>query len=112
MAYPLPISRFEDEGTAYVESTSIKRQGKFTKLNYVENYNERQNYGESSYKSKVTSIRIDCRARRVFALSEAFYSGPNLSGVVLGSFPLHDNFGSNAEHGSWVSEVVKLGCSN
>lgn len=111
MGYPLPITRFSDDGAVYIQSESIVRSGNMVTLMYVENFNQPQSYGELTYSSKATGVRIDCPDRRVFALSEAFYSGGYLTGNKLGSFPLNDEFGSYAEHGSWVSEVVRLGCS-
>ena len=111
MAYPLPISRFEEGGSLYVETNSIIKKGRFVKLKYFENYSQPVPYGELVYRSKATQVRIDCSARRVFGLSESYYLGRNLSGRMLGTFALNDEFGSNAEHGSWVSEMVNLGCS-
>ena len=109
-AYPIPITRFEDEGSLYVESSSILRNGRFTKLTYVEDFSQPRSYGEISYLSKATDIRIDCPARRIYALTEYYYSEPSASGRLLGKFSMYDQFGSNAERGSWVSEVVHLGC--
>ncbi|MGV0963596.1 MAG: surface-adhesin E family protein [Polynucleobacter sp.] len=110
LAYPLPVSRYESDGSLFVESTSIAKRGNDVFLTYVENFNQAQSYGELSYRSKTTNVRINCSGRRVFALSESFYSDPDRSGKLLGAFPLSDQFGSYAEHGSWVSELVNIGC--
>lgn len=110
LAYPLPVSRYESDGSLFVESTSIVKKGNEVLLTYVENFNQAQAYGELSYQSKVTNVRIDCLGRTVFALSESFYSDPDRSGKLLGAFSLSDQFGSYAEHGSWVSELVNIGC--
>jgi hypothetical protein len=110
LAYLLPVSRYESDGSLFVESTSVEKRGDDVSLTYVENFNQAQAYGEISYQSKATNVRIDCLGRRVFALSESFYSDPDRSGKLLGAFPLSDQFGSYAEHGSWVSELVNIGC--
>lgn len=110
LAYPLPVSRYESDGSLFVESTSIEKRGNDVSLTYGENFNQAQAYGELSYQSKATNVRIDCSGRRVFALSESFYSDPDRSGKLLGAFTLSDQFGSYAEHGSWVSELVNIGC--
>ena len=109
-AYPISITRFENEGSLYVESTSILRNGRFTKLTYVEDFGQPRSYGEISYISKATDIRIDCPARRIYALTEYYYSQPSASGRLLGKFSMDDQFGSNAERGRWVSEIVHIGC--
>ncbi len=109
-AYPIPITRFEDEGTLYVESSSIVHKGRYAKLTYVENFTQPRNYGEHVYLSKATDIRIDCPNRRVFALKEYYYSDADRSGRLMGAYALDDPFGSYAEHGSWVSQIVNIGC--
>ena len=111
-AYPLQINRFENEGSLYVESSSIVNHGRYATLSYVENFSQPRSYGELTYLSKATDIRIDCPSRRVFSLTQYFYSKPDRSGRLLGMFPLDDEFGSYAEHGSWVSEVVRVGCGS
>jgi hypothetical protein len=109
-AYPINISRYENEGSMYVESSTIVRSGRFVNLQYVENYGQEKYYGQIPYWSKATNIRIDCQSRRVYALNESFYTEADQSGKLLASFPLNDEFGSYAEHGSWVSQVVGVGC--
>lgn len=111
-SYPLPINRFENEGSLYVESSSIVSSGRYATLTYIENFNQPRNYGELTYLSKATDIRIDCPSRRVFGMTEYYYSRPDRSGRLLGAFPLGDEFGSYAERGSWVSEVVRVGCGS
>lgn len=110
-AYPIPVTRFEEEGSLYVDSNSINQQKRFTSLTYVENFTQPRSYGESLYLSKATDIRIDCPTRRVYAIKEYYYTEPDRDGRLLGAFPLNDQFGSYAEHGSWVSQVVKIGCA-
>ena len=110
-AYPLPISRFQADGSLYVESSSIVRANNSVRLTYVENFEQAQAYGSGTYMSKATQIRIDCAARLVYEISESFYTGADLGGVFLGRYPKNDVDGQYAEHGSWVSEVVKVGCS-
>ena len=109
-AYPIPVTRFEDEGSLYIESSSIVHKGRYAKLTYVENFTQPRNFGENLYSSKATDIRIDCPNRRVFAIKEYYYSEPDRSGRLMGAYALNDSFGSYAEHGSWVSQVVTLGC--
>lgn len=111
-AYQIPVTRFEEEGSLYINSYSIVQKKRYTSLTYVENYTQPQNYGENSYLSKATDIRIDCPNRRVFAIKEYYYSELDRSGKLLGVFPLNDQFGSYAEHGSWVSQVVNIGCAS
>lgn len=110
-AYSIPVTRFEEEGSLYVDSNSIRQGNRFTSLTYVENFTQPRSYGESLYLSKATDIRIDCPNRRVFALKEYYYTEPDRDGKLLGAYPLNDEFGSYAEHGSWVSQVVKIGCT-
>jgi hypothetical protein len=110
LAYQIPVTRFEEEGFLYIDSYSIVQKKRFTKLTYVENFTQAQNYGEKWYLSKATDIRIDCPNRRVFAIKEYYYSDQDRGGKLLGVFPLNDQFGSYAEHGSWVSQVVSIGC--
>lgn len=109
-AYPIPVTRFEDEGSVYVESSSIIPEGRYIKLTYVENFTQPRNYGENKYLSKATDIRIDCPNRGVFALKEYYYSDPDRSGNLMGAYVLSDPSGSYAEHGSWVSQIVAIGC--
>jgi hypothetical protein len=111
-AYQIPVNRFEEEGSLYIDSYSIVQKKRYTSLTYVENYTQPQNYGEKSYLSKATDIRIDCPNRRVFAIKEYYYPAPDRDGKLLGAFPLNDQFGSYAEHGSWVSQVVNIGCAS
>ena len=111
LAYPLPISRFESDGSLYVESASIVRDKSFTRLTYVENFAQAQFYGSSTYLSKATQVRIDCKNRLVYSVSDAFYSEADLAGILLGKYPKYDQDGQYAEHGSWVSEVVRVGCT-
>lgn len=111
LAYPLPVTRFEGGESMYVESSTIRRAPRFTSLQYVENFSQGQRFGELIYRSKATDVRIDCQSRRVFALSESFYAGEDRSGRLLGSYPQSDEYGSYAEHGSWVSELVSIGCN-
>jgi hypothetical protein len=110
-AYPITISRFEDEGVLYIESSSIKKKKRFVSLTYVEDFKQPRNFGEHSYLSKATDIRIDCQNRRVFAINQYYYSGQDRGGRLLGTYSLNDQFGSYAEHGSWVSQVVNIGCA-
>ena len=110
LAYQIPVTRFEEEGYLYIDSYSIVQKKRFTRLTYVENFTQAQNYGEKSYLSKATDIRIDCPNRRVFAIKEYYYSDQDRGGKLLGAYPLNDQFGSYAEHGSWVSQVVAVGC--
>uniref|UniRef100_B1XUD7 Surface-adhesin protein E-like domain-containing protein n=1 Tax=Polynucleobacter necessarius subsp. necessarius (strain STIR1) TaxID=452638 RepID=B1XUD7_POLNS len=109
-SYPLPIIRFEDEGSLYVESTSIVKNARYTSLTYVENFNQPRNFGELPYLSKATDVRIDCPSRRVFGLREYYYEGADRTGRLLGKFSMDDQYGADATRGSWVSEMVHLGC--
>lgn len=109
-AFPIPIARFEDEGSLYVESYSIINKGGYVKLTYVENFTQPRSYGEHVYLSKATDVRIDCSNRRVFALKEYYYSNQDRFGKLMGAYALSDQFGIYAEHGSWVSQVVNIGC--
>lgn len=110
-AYLLPVSGYEDEGRLYIDTDSIQRGGRYVTLSYVESFNQPKSYGSLSYLSKATNIRLDCAGKRVFALGESFYSEPNLSGRMLGQFALNDQTGSVVEDGSWVAEILRLGCS-
>lgn len=111
LAYPLPVTRFQDDGSLYIESSSIVRDRNFVKLVLVENFAQAQPYGPGVYISKATQVRIDCPNRRVYEVSEAFYTQLDLAGSLLGKRPKNDGDGQYAEHGSWVSEVVRVGCS-
>lgn len=110
-AYPLQVARFGDEGSLYVESSSIVRMGSFIRMTYVINYWQPQSFGSHTYLSKATTVRVDCKNRRVFALSNSFYSQQDLDGDFLGKFPQDDVDGQYAEPGSWVANMVKVGCS-
>ena len=111
LAYPLPISRFQADGSLYVESSSIVRNKNFVRLMYVENFAQEHPFGSGTYLSKSTQVRIDCSNRLVYGISESFYTQADLAGSLLGKRPIDDVDGQYAEHGSWVSEVVRVGCS-
>ncbi len=110
-AYPLSVSRYGDEGSLYIESTSIVRMNSFIRMTYVINFWQPQSFGSRTYLSKATTVRVDCKNRRVFGLSNSFYSEQDLGGDFLGKFPLDDTDGQHAEPGSWVSSMVKTGCN-
>ena len=111
LAYPLPISRFQADGSLYIESSSIVRNQNFVRLMYIENFAQEQPFGSGAYLSKATQVRIDCSNRLVYGISESFYTQADLAGALLGKRPIDDLDGQYAEHGSWVSEVVRVGCS-
>lgn len=50
-AYPIQVTRFDDEGSLYVESSSIVRMGSFIRMTYVINYWQPQSYGSHTYLS-------------------------------------------------------------
>ena len=110
-AYPLPIERYVGDGNLYIESTSITRVNSFVRLVYVINFSQAQSYGSNSYLSKANAVKVDCENRRIFALSESFYTQPDLGGDFLGQEPLYDIDGQYAEPGSWVAKMVSVGCS-
>ena len=111
LAYPLPVTRYGDEGSLYIESSSIVRMNSFIRMTYVINFWQPQSFGSHTYLSKATTVRVDCKNRRVFALSNSFYSQQNMGGDFLGKFPQDDIDGQYAEPGSWVANMVKVGCS-
>ena len=109
-AYLMPVAGYGAEGSLYLETDSIVRNGPSVTLTFIESLNQPRRYGSSSYLSKATDIRLDCSTRRLFALAERFYSEANLQGVMLGGFPLNDPFGSSPVDGSWDANLLKLGC--
>ena len=109
-AYLMPVAGYGAEGSLYLETDSIVRNGPSVTLTFIESLNQPRRYGYSSYLSKATDIRLDCSTRRLFALAERFYSETNLQGVMLGGFPLNDPFGSSPVDGSWDANLLKLGC--
>lgn len=110
-AYLLPVAGYGDEGSLYLETDSIVRNGRTVTLTFVESFNQARDYGSSSYLSKATDIRLDCSNGRLFALAEHFYSEANLQGNMLGAFPLYDQFGSTPVEGSWDANLLNLGCA-
>ena len=110
-AYLLPVTGYGDEGSLYLETDSIVRNGPTVTLTFVESFNQPRQFGSSSYLSKATDIRLDCANGRLFARAERFYSEANLQGNMLGAFPLYDQFGSTPVEGSWDANLLNLGCA-
>jgi hypothetical protein len=111
-AYLQPVAGYGDEGSLYLETDSIVRNGPTVTLTFVENFNQARDYGSSYYLSKATDIRLDCANSRLFALAERFYSEANLQGSMLEAFPLYDQFGSTPVGGSWDANLLNLGCAS
>ena len=109
-AYLQSVPDYVGDGSLFVETESIVRTGNFATLTYVENFAQEQAYGSNTYWSKATDIRINCVSKRVFALGEGFYSRPSMRGMLLGKFPLQDEFGTAPEAGSWNFNLIKIGC--
>lgn len=109
-SYPIVISRFESEGQIYVDSTSIVTDGNFSTLTYIENFNLTREYGNLTYNSKLTVIRINCSAKMIYLVSESYYQDADASGSLLVKVPANDLNGSYATPGSWVSDIVRVGC--
>ncbi len=109
-AFLQPVPGYVGDGSLYVETDSILRNGNSATLIFVENFNQTQAYGSKTYLSKATEIRVDCTDKRVFALGEGFYSQASMQGVLLGRFPLRDEFGSTPAEGSWNFNLIKIGC--
>ncbi len=109
-AYLLPVSGYTDEGNLYIDTNTIIRTPPTVTFTYVESFNQCKSYGAISYLSKATNIRLDCNAKRLFALSESYYSGPNLHGKLLGNFQLNDQFGSSPSGDNWPANLLKIGC--
>ena len=109
-AYLLPVSGYTNDGSLYIDTNTIVRTPPTVTLTYVESFDQVKRYGSISYLSKATNIRLDCNAKRLFALSESYYSEPNLQGNILGNFPLNDQFGSSPSGDNWPANLLKLGC--
>ncbi|OWF65513.1 hypothetical protein B6A14_06875 [Polynucleobacter hirudinilacicola] len=109
-AYLQAVPGYVGDGSLYLETYSIVRNGSSASLMYVENFNQPQAYGSKTYLSKATEVRLDCSGKRIFALAEAFYSQADLQGSLLGRFPLRDEFGSTPAPGSWNDNLLNLGC--
>lgn len=109
-AFLQSVPGYVGDGSLFVETDSIIRNGNSATLIFVESFNQPQAYGSKTYLSKATEIRVDCTDKRVFALGEGFYSQPGMQGVLLGRFPLRDEFGSTPAEGSWNFNLIKLGC--
>ena len=110
-AFLQEVPGYVGNGSLFVETASIVRNGNAATLIYVENFEQPQSYGAITYRSKATQIRINCTEKRVFALKEGFYSIKSMRGDLLGSFPLNDEFGSTPEEGSWNFNLVNMGCN-
>jgi hypothetical protein len=112
LSYPIEVSHFETEGHLYVESSSIKKNQNFVNLTYFENFIQPRQYGSRTYTSKSTYVRINCTDQVIYPFSESCYSKADLSGNLLIQLPIDDMYGSYVEPGSWVADVVKIGCGN
>ena len=110
-AYLLPVPAYSADGSLYLETDSIIRNGSSVGLTFVESFNQPRSYGSLSYLSKASDILLDCSAGRIFAVAERFYSDSNLQGSILGSFPLYDQFGSTPVVDSWSANLLNLGCA-
>lgn len=112
LAYPIEIPNFVGDGQLYVESSSIQKNQGLVRLIYFVNFTQPQQYGSRLYSSKGTYVRVNCTNQVIYPYSEVYYSGTDLSGNLLVRLPVDDSYGSYAEPGSWVANVVQTGCNN
>jgi hypothetical protein len=75
-----------DLGIYYYDSSTIEHQGDrhraWTMLDYREPHKNKQG---QSFKSTRAQMEFDCKDKRVRALTVSFHSGPRLTGEVLAS---------------------------
>ena len=109
-AYLQPVPGYVGDGSLFLETASVVRNGNNVTLIYVENFNQAQAYSSKTYWSKATEIGLDCTNNRVFAIGEGFYSQPGMQGTMVGRFPLRDEFGSTPAPGSWNANLLNIGC--
>ena len=100
-----------DLGIYYYDSSSIEHQGDkrraWTMLDYRDPQKNKQG---QSFKSTRAQMEFDCKDKRVRALTVSFHSGPKLSGEVLVSEGVFQDWMA-VPPGTPMTQIMKAVCA-